>query len=160
MSSKLSNFDLSFAIDDSTPFVLDIHNNNSENLTFHSIPQPNPKLTGSQKRKRLSRPEKFDGKQFRIALLEGNETENEIKEMKAKASLNEIDEKFFEKQTKICENFLNDFLKKCKNDKAAEMKQIAREAAVNLYEAVEFEDLPLDVPHVASEVCIIILYFN
>uniref|UniRef100_A0AC35G6D3 RGS domain-containing protein n=1 Tax=Panagrolaimus sp. PS1159 TaxID=55785 RepID=A0AC35G6D3_9BILA len=71
--------------------------------------------------------------------------------MKAKASLNEIDEKFFEEQTKICENFLNDFLKRCKNDKTAEMKQKAREAAVSLYEAVEFEDLPLDVPHVASE---------
>uniref|UniRef100_A0A914YF93 Uncharacterized protein n=1 Tax=Panagrolaimus superbus TaxID=310955 RepID=A0A914YF93_9BILA len=154
MSSELPRFGLHFATDKSLPFVIDIHNN-SENLTLHPPPKIKPKLIGSQKRKRSMfegyRPEKFDGKQFRTAFLQGNETNESIAAMKAQSSQNQIDNKFYEEQTKFCENYLNEFLKDCKHERAAEMKHNSREAATRLYEAVEFEDLPLDVPQIAAE---------
>uniref|UniRef100_A0AC34FN35 Uncharacterized protein n=1 Tax=Panagrolaimus sp. ES5 TaxID=591445 RepID=A0AC34FN35_9BILA len=152
MSSELPKFDLHFATDKSLPFVLDV---NSENLTLHPPPKSMPKSIGSKKRKRSTfeghKPEKFDGKQFCTAFLQGNETKEEIAAMKAKSSLNQIDDSFYEEQTKFCENYLKDFIKNCKDARAAEMKQRSREAATRLYEAVEFEDLPLDVPQVAAE---------
>lgn len=155
MSSKLEDFNLTFTSDKSIAWLLDIHGDNFKAPPFHPLLPKTDDLTGSRKRKSSAfqgyRPQKYDGNQFRINLLEGNESADDITAKKAKSFKNYWSS--YKKQEDVRENNMLNLVRKLRAERTRKMQRKAQEEALRMYETVLMEDLPLDAPHVTVEVC-------
>uniref|UniRef100_A0AC34QMD4 Uncharacterized protein n=1 Tax=Panagrolaimus sp. JU765 TaxID=591449 RepID=A0AC34QMD4_9BILA len=140
------------------PFVLNIRPKSRAPKKLDYIPRDYGvvEITGSRKRKASAyegyKPQKYDGKQFRHCVLQGNETAEQILEMK-RAALDAVEfgEEFYKKQTAFCLNYLKRFVKERMNKKELEWKERVEHHALRMYETVIYDDLPTDIPEIAMQ---------
>ena len=155
LPSSTRSFDFQYKSDGSFPYVLNLLPKN-EPLHYPSNPESAELLVGSKKRKKSFyegyRPEKYDGRQFRHSWIQGNESAEEIAKMKRDALNVDLDEDFFRQQASFCESTLKKFVQERKVKRELEFKKRAEVEAMRMYETVELDDLPLDIPEVAVQV--------